>query len=155
METQRNIKISLATAKEWYKKGGELREVALQAFTLKEIIDLTIARVKEGVQVKYNDFEFIIVDVDFGDTYNWDCATVYAGRLNCSLPNKTILNCIHAFRDAIECYLYDLDLSQTFWSNEVVAADVSKAFSCDMDEDVEDMYYTESKSLCNSIMLIK
>lgn len=34
---ERNVKISLDKAKEWYKKGGELKEVALQAFTEKEL----------------------------------------------------------------------------------------------------------------------
>lgn len=34
---KRNILISLQTAKEWFKQGGELRKVALQAFTEEEI----------------------------------------------------------------------------------------------------------------------
>lgn len=33
----RNIKLTLEKAKEWYKKGGELKEIALQAFTKKEL----------------------------------------------------------------------------------------------------------------------
>ena len=33
----RNITLTLDKAKEWYKKGGELKEVALQAFTEKEL----------------------------------------------------------------------------------------------------------------------
>ena len=33
----RNITLTLDKAKEWYKKGGELREIALQAFTEKEL----------------------------------------------------------------------------------------------------------------------
>lgn len=32
MKIERNITLNLDKAKEWYKKGGELREVALQAF---------------------------------------------------------------------------------------------------------------------------
>lgn len=34
---QRTVKLDLNTAKEWYNKGGELREVALQAFTEEEL----------------------------------------------------------------------------------------------------------------------
>lgn len=34
---ERNVKLSIETARKWYKKGGELREVALQAFTEDEI----------------------------------------------------------------------------------------------------------------------
>lgn len=37
---KRNIQIDLITAKEWYNKGGELREIALQVFTEKELIEL-------------------------------------------------------------------------------------------------------------------
>lgn len=37
METKRNIQIDLTTAKEWYKQGGDLRKVALQAFTENEL----------------------------------------------------------------------------------------------------------------------
>ena len=37
MKEERNITLALDKAKEWYKKGGELREIALQAFTEKEL----------------------------------------------------------------------------------------------------------------------
>ena len=33
MKEERNITLTLEKAKEWYKKGGELKEIALQAFT--------------------------------------------------------------------------------------------------------------------------
>lgn len=37
MKKERNITLTLDKAKEWYNKGGELKEVALQAFTEKEL----------------------------------------------------------------------------------------------------------------------
>lgn len=37
MKKERNITLTLDKAQEWYKKGGELKEVALQAFTEKEL----------------------------------------------------------------------------------------------------------------------
>lgn len=37
---KRNIQIDLTTAKEWYKQGGDLRKVVLQAFTEKELQSL-------------------------------------------------------------------------------------------------------------------
>ena len=40
MKKERNVTLTLDKAKEWYKKGGELREVALQAFTEKELNSL-------------------------------------------------------------------------------------------------------------------
>lgn len=40
---KRNIQIDLTTAKEWYKQGGDLRKVALQAFSEKELKTLPIS----------------------------------------------------------------------------------------------------------------
>jgi hypothetical protein len=40
METKRNIQIDLTTAKEWYKQGGDLRKIALQAFSQEELQSL-------------------------------------------------------------------------------------------------------------------
>ena len=37
MKEERNITLTLEKAQEWYKKGGELKEVALQAFSEKEL----------------------------------------------------------------------------------------------------------------------
>lgn len=37
---ERTLKITLEKAREWYNKGGELKEVALQAFTEKELVKL-------------------------------------------------------------------------------------------------------------------
>lgn len=37
MQKERNITLTLDKAKEWYKKGGELKEIALQAFSEKEL----------------------------------------------------------------------------------------------------------------------
>lgn len=37
MKEERNITLTLDKAKEWYKRGGELREIALQAFSEKEL----------------------------------------------------------------------------------------------------------------------
>lgn len=37
MKEERNITLTLEKAKEWYKKGGELKEIALQAFSEKEL----------------------------------------------------------------------------------------------------------------------
>ena len=39
---ERNVKISLDKAREWYKKGGELKELALSAFTENEITEIVL-----------------------------------------------------------------------------------------------------------------
>lgn len=40
MKEERNVTLTLDKAREWYKKGGELREIALQAFTKEELYPL-------------------------------------------------------------------------------------------------------------------
>lgn len=37
MKEERNVSLTLSKAREWYKKGGELREVALQAYSEEEL----------------------------------------------------------------------------------------------------------------------
>lgn len=44
---KRSIKIDLITAKEWYKKGNDLREIALQAFTEKELTKIELPKTWE------------------------------------------------------------------------------------------------------------
>ena len=45
MET-RNIELTLEKAQEWYKKGGDLKEVALQAFTEEELKEESFKTIK-------------------------------------------------------------------------------------------------------------
>lgn len=47
MKEERNITLTLDKAKEWYKKGGELREIALQAFTEKELTKVDLPKTWE------------------------------------------------------------------------------------------------------------
>ena len=47
MKKERNITLTLDKAKEWYKKGGELREIALQAFTEKELTKVDLPKTWE------------------------------------------------------------------------------------------------------------
>lgn len=50
---ERTIKLTLDKAKEWYKKGGELKEVALQAYTEEELTKVVLPKTWE---------EFISID---------------------------------------------------------------------------------------------
>lgn len=45
--TERNVKLTLEKAKEWYKQGGELKEVALQAFAENELCQIDKPRTWE------------------------------------------------------------------------------------------------------------
>lgn len=44
MKEERNVTLTLDKAKEWYKKGGELKEVALQAFSEKELTKVRLPK---------------------------------------------------------------------------------------------------------------
>ena len=47
MKEERNIILTLEKAREWYKKGGELKEIALQAFTEKELTKIDLPKTWE------------------------------------------------------------------------------------------------------------
>ena len=53
MKEERNIKLTFEKAKEWYNKGGELREIALQAFTEKEFTKVDLPKSWEEFCKKY------------------------------------------------------------------------------------------------------
>ena len=53
MEEERNITLTLDKAKEWYKKGGELKEIALQAFTEKELTKVDLPKTWEEFCANY------------------------------------------------------------------------------------------------------
>ena len=47
MQKERNITLTLDKAKEWYNKGGELKEIALQAFSEKELTKVDLPKTWE------------------------------------------------------------------------------------------------------------
>lgn len=53
MKEERNITLTLEKAKEWYKKGGELREIALQAFSEKELVKVVLPKTWEEFCINY------------------------------------------------------------------------------------------------------
>ena len=55
----RKITLSLATAKEWYNKGGELKEVALQAYSEDEMKPMALVRSWEDA---FSDNGFVYHD---------------------------------------------------------------------------------------------
>lgn len=69
MET-RNANITLEKAKEWYKKGGDLKEVALQAFTEEELMAPKFANIKtftdacEALNIKPSIIEVTSIPVE-------------------------------------------------------------------------------------------
>lgn len=55
---ERTIKVTLSTAKEWYQKGGDLRAVALQAFSEEEL------RTKQLSAINLNKYHEIVNTYD-------------------------------------------------------------------------------------------
>ncbi len=58
MKEERNITLTLEKAKEWYKKGGELKEIALQAFTDKELNPLPRSWEEFSHKYKVSDMRY-------------------------------------------------------------------------------------------------
>ena len=52
---ERNVTLTLDKAKEWYKKGGELKEVALQVYSEEELTKVDLPKTWEEF---YEQYEF-------------------------------------------------------------------------------------------------
>ena len=69
MKEERNITLTLDKAKEWYKKGGELREIALQTFTEKELTKTDLPKTWEEFCENY--------PVQSGECWLGSCDEIY------------------------------------------------------------------------------
>ena len=67
MET-RQIELPLDTAKRWYKQGGELKEMALGAFSEKELIGDGLPKTWDEYCVKHGDMG-VIIKASLGTAY--------------------------------------------------------------------------------------
>ena len=67
MET-RQIELQLVTAKRWYKQGGELKEMALGAFSEKELIGDGLPKTRDEYCAKHGDMG-VIIKASLGTAY--------------------------------------------------------------------------------------
>ena len=99
MKEERNITLTLDKAKEWYKKGGELKEIALQVFSEKELNPLPrsweefckqgnpIASWRYNIPIKYETLFKLeqLRNCWWGNWKpTWDGSTKYAIKRNCN-----------------------------------------------------------------------
>lgn len=119
---KRTIELSLDKAREWYKQGGDLKEVALQAFKEDELCDVIIRRVGNFVHVKGNGEDFCIWDIP--DFYaKWDDALELAKTFHFSLPTKAQLRLVWEHRDEINKHLnHQFCDDGWYWTNEQYSA---------------------------------
>ena len=85
MKEERNITLTLDKAKEWYKKGGELKEVALQAFTEKELIKTDLPKTWEEFCKNY--------PIERGEFYITSLSEIHestCSRNRCSEADKNV-----------------------------------------------------------------
>ena len=79
MKEERNITLTLDKAQEWYKKGGELKEIALQAFSERELNPLPRSWEEfcRGNPIKISEAvictESTIVTCDYSEIRDSDC----------------------------------------------------------------------------------
>lgn len=101
---ERSIRISLGTAREWYKKGGELKELALSAFSEKEIIESALPNTwKEFCEMHpvEEDGEEWYIDVDSNTSY------IYKGVRNPEFYKNVLPS-----KEAAEAHLALMQLHQ-------------------------------------------
>lgn len=85
MKEERNITLTLEKAKEWYKKGGELKEIALQAFTEKELTEVGLPKTWEEFCKKY--------PIERGEFYITSLSEIHestCSRNRCSDADKNV-----------------------------------------------------------------
>ena len=117
MET-RNIRLSLDKAKELFKAGGGLIEVALQAYDEKELHGVSISKTEGGVSVIGYGEAFLILDIpDF--CAKWDGALELAEKFEFLLPTKSQLKLAWEHRDEINKHLnHPFYNYGWYWTNE-------------------------------------
>lgn len=101
---KRNIVISLEKAREWYNKGGEYKELALSAFTKKEIIESALPNTWEEFCEMHpveEDGEEYYIDVDSNTSY------VYKGVRNPEFYKNVLPS-----KEAAEAHLAYMQLHQ-------------------------------------------
>ena len=69
MKEERFVTLTLDKAKEWYKKGGDLKQVALQAFTEKELTEVDLPKTWEEFCGNY--------PIKEGESYACDNSEIY------------------------------------------------------------------------------
>ena len=87
---ERNVKISLDKAREWYNQGGELKELALSAFTEKEITESALPNTWEEFCNMYP-----IKDHEWYIGMNSDIINIFQGK-RYNRYNRNILPSLQA-----------------------------------------------------------
>lgn len=106
---ERNVKISLDKAREWYNQGGELKELALSAFSEEEIKEIVLPNTWEEFCEMYpieKDRKEYFIDVDSTPRYEYK-GKRYINECKNLLPSKQAAKAhlalmqLHQLRD---CY---------------------------------------------------
>lgn len=85
---ERSIRISLDKAREWYNKGGELKEIALSAFTEKEIKEIVLPNTWEEFCEMYHikpDEWYVDANLDINA---FRCGNIYCKDYRNVLPSQ-------------------------------------------------------------------
>ena len=108
-EMERNVTLTLEKAKEWYKKGGELKEIALQAFTEQELNPLPRSWEEFCEKHPIQDHEAFINFTNGGITICKECAGSGLG-IWMRKPEKDRCKCVS--QKSAEAHLAMIQLEQ-------------------------------------------
>lgn len=130
MKEERNITLTLSKAKEWYKKGGELREVALQAYSEEELTKVELPRTWEEFCEKYpiQDHEAFINFTNSSIIICKECAGSGLG-IWMRKPEKDRCKCVS--QKSAEAHLAMIQLEQLrncWWNGWEPIWDVSQKY---------------------------
>ena len=109
MKYERNITLTLDKAKEWYKKGGELKEIALQAFSEKELNPLPKSWEEFCEKHPIQDHEAFIDFINSGITVCKECMGSSLGTWIRN-PEKDRCKCVS--QKSAEAHLAMMQLEQ-------------------------------------------
>ena len=133
---ERNVKLTLDKAKEWYKKGGELKEVALQAYKEEELKEFRPKSWKEYSFQMSKKLGFFIASDSSVQDYHYGCTNSEFDRN--ILPTKGLAEAFLAYMQLMSLRKAWIGEWEPDWNDDtdtnkfciVVKKDSLKVISC-------------------------
>lgn len=125
----RNIRLTLEKAKEWFKLGGDLREIALQAFKQEELSDIHISPLRDSFIIEAEGKKLCVsYDVFYG---NHEGAMKFCKEHNGGDETIENIHIISKYRNEINKELRALGktpIEGWYWTNKISWAHNNCAF---------------------------
>ena len=114
---ERNVKLTLEKAKEWYKKGGELKEVALQAYKEEELKEVRPGNWAEYVEQMRGEIGYYIANDSNIKSFNY-CNSAGAIFERNLLPTNELARAFRAYMQLISLHKAWVGEWKPDWKND-------------------------------------